>query len=440
MNETNYNLSDWQNEYISFEAQNAKDANTCIDNFIRACKEKRLVLWGANLKGKAFYKLFLEIGLDVDAFIDRNFAEICELNGVKVHSPTQISRLFPKNEVVIIGSVHHKNFNEIEKEYQNIAPDIPLYNGSSLQYALQSSVCIIKSESGELDLPNCAGCEKNKHLCPILRKHLISVKPSVKIRESGVKLCSIRAVVGTVCTLNCKYCADHIPYTKKEHRSFVPKEDVIADIYTLSNICEFITVVELIGGEPLLHPDLHDIIKSVQGIRNIGIVNIVTNGTVMPDDTLLDQLSNPYTVVNISDYSVNLKKEQRNQINMTEKALLDANIMVYRAKGHSWLSSLSFDEVESDVVMLTKRFNKCCFADAQRLYRGKLFRCVHQYAGYISGERCKLDSNNIVMIHKDSETLKNEIERFIELPYIDTCRYCEMPFDSIAVSAGVQIS
>ena len=430
-------LSDWQNKYNGYTAQQLSDADQCIDDFLRICKGKHLVLWGANMHGKTLQKLFGDIGLSIDAFVDRDFDSIKDLNGVEVLSPESLSSLFPKEDTLLIASVNMKNFYSVEKDLAQIAPDILLGNGFLLHYPLQSAVCLKKVETGNLEISHCSCCTKVNQTCPVLRKNLITHKPGARIRVGGAKNTLIGCIISTMCTLKCKHCVEHVPYITGDKRLFLPKEKIIEDIRVLAEAYEFATIMDFVGGEPFLHPDLPEIIENTRNIENIGIVNVFTNGTVMPGKELLSQLAKPYTTVYLSNYSKNLSTEQREKIIATEKALTDVGVMVFQAKDFSWFDTTSFDETNDDEDTLTNRYSQCILRDCYRLYDGKLFRCLHHYAGYITNNIPA--DKSVIRIHDSPETLVERLNKFAELPYAQACRYCEMPYNAKPVSSGIQL-
>jgi MoaA/NifB/PqqE/SkfB family radical SAM enzyme len=253
----------------------------------------------------------------------------------------------------------------------------------------------------------------------------------------GAGITLIGCILGSICSLKCKHCVEHVPYIAKENKRFIPKETILRDIQTLAAACEFVAVLDLVGGEPFLHPELPEIVSEVRKISNIGIVNVFTNGTIMPDKALLESLTMDFCTVDLSNYSKNLSVQQRERIINTEKTLVDAGVTMFRAKNFSWFDTLSFEKNDDSEELLKERYGKCGLRDCYRLYDGKLFRCLHHYAGYVTGN-IPLD-NSVVNVHEDNETLVERLNTFVSLPYIEACRYCNMPYKAQSVSSGIQL-
>src|ERR1019366_10775107 len=77
------------------------------------------------------------------------------------------------------------------------------------------------------------------------------------------------------CNLSCTYCNEYDDFSKP-----VPTETVIARINHLADLGT--VIVTLSGGEPLLHPDLDEIIRAMR--RRGLIAGMITNGYLLTPD------------------------------------------------------------------------------------------------------------------------------------------------------------
>src|SRR5919202_4869336 len=71
------------------------------------------------------------------------------------------------------------------------------------------------------------------------------------------------------CNLSCAYCNDYDNYSKP-----VPLDTMLGRLELLGNLKT--GVITLSGGEPLLHPDLDDIIRGIR--KNATLAGMITNG------------------------------------------------------------------------------------------------------------------------------------------------------------------
>jgi organic radical activating enzyme len=80
------------------------------------------------------------------------------------------------------------------------------------------------------------------------------------------------------CNLSCRACSHLSPVNPK---SFVDPAVVLRDLTALSRSYHA-TVVRMLGGEPLLHPDLPGVVDAVRRSRVCDSITVVTNGLLLP--------------------------------------------------------------------------------------------------------------------------------------------------------------
>lgn len=106
-------------------------------------------------------------------------------------------------------------------------------------------------------------------------------------------------IITSICTLRCKKCITLTPYQKNQHHtSFKVIKKSIQEFF---KVYDYIEHADLEGGETLLHPQLKEIIQEFYKYQSqFGELRILTNGTVVPDDDMLDflgELKNLFVIV-----------------------------------------------------------------------------------------------------------------------------------------------
>ena len=82
------------------------------------------------------------------------------------------------------------------------------------------------------------------------------------------------------CSLNCKQCAHFSPLAEK---SYLPVERYERDCRRLSELFRGeMSSILLLGGEPLLHPQITEIMRVTREAFPVGRIRIVTNGILLP--------------------------------------------------------------------------------------------------------------------------------------------------------------
>jgi len=110
----------------------------------------------------------------------------------------------------------------------------------------------------------------------------------------------------THCNLNCKGCMSLAPIIAKH---FVSTEDIANDLLQISKITnKTLRHLEMQGGEPLLHPNLTEIITIARKIFPYTHMKIVTNGLLLPkkEDAFWIACNNNNIEVSVTKYPINL--------------------------------------------------------------------------------------------------------------------------------------
>ena len=117
----------------------------------------------------------------------------------------------------------------------------------------------------------------------------------------------------TSCNLNCIFCSVDEGISSKKITDFVFEKDYLVD--GLKRLIEYKgTKVDICinpHGEPLLYADLVPLINDISKIKNVGIISIITNGTLLTESYIDDLKKAGLTQINLSINSLdpNLAKK-----------------------------------------------------------------------------------------------------------------------------------
>lgn len=246
-------------------------------------------------------------------------------------------------------------------------------------------------------------------------------------------------VITECCSLKCRDCSNLMQYYQCPEQ--LSSEDVIRD---LSRLFEAFRVRELkiLGGEPFVNQkvliEVLDYLSGEPGDK-VDVINIITNGTIVPREECLDAIkANPKTVVTFSNYG----KASSSQ---------DEFITVCKEKGirHTvidgsfyWLDfgrPVEYSESEEFV----KRQYKHCYnrKNCNTLFRGGFYSCPRQAHGIRLG-LIPDDGNGYVDLNdprlKSPDDLKKAVLGVVRRKEpIGACRYC-LNGKYIHVPRGVQ--
>ena len=125
--------------------------------------------------------------------------------------------------------------------------------------------------------------------------------PRIFVRRDGrvnIPYCEIGIVHG--CNLRCAQCSHFSPYRS----GLSTKEDIVGWLELWSQKIRP-NVINLLGGEPFLHPDLAEIIRESHRILPDTKIEITTNGLLLPriDSVIFEALREVNVKVIVSDHS-----------------------------------------------------------------------------------------------------------------------------------------
>lgn len=290
--------------YYSSHIENGEIARHVVNDFQKAFENKKVILYGAGCVGRDYILLFNEMHISIAYIVDKNWKEIQEIKGIPVKEPQILKDEENQENCVLIIACDRKIMPEIVDDLKKWEVNFShVVCGHDIHVLLQSSWCMLKAEnSGKIDLKNCYECTCLDNTCKSLCQYLKRVNGYDDEKVLGTeKVEMIGYLLSNVCTLNCKNCCESVPYMPKELKHFVPGRQVIQDIVKMSSACKFLILLEFIGGEPFLHPELTHILQEVLTIKNIGMVHVFTNGTVVPGDELCKTLSDKRITVYLSN-------------------------------------------------------------------------------------------------------------------------------------------
>ena len=438
-----------KNELIEAQIENFKNTNLVekkikiCDEIVESLRQKQIIIYGAGAAGKTLYDALELHDLIPYCFIDRRAKEIVKYKQVCVKTIDEIESC-SRDNVVIIVSVDPQLFKEYTSEIKNkLKEKFSNYEvvsyGRDLSFILKCLNCSLKLEQGgKFDIIDCINCGAESRGCEVFDNFLKNDRTVVDRKLKNEYNQFFGYIVGKNCTLKCKYCCELVPYFKE--RGFVDKETIIKDCKKLASASNFNMYIELVGGEPFLHPDLPEVLDELLKIQNVGYVKVFTNGTVPPNARLIKVLQNPRIVLMWSNYMDVLPENLLHRVEETRKILDEANIKYIFSYSQTWLDfSTGFERNTKTVEQLENDFKDCHIANCHRLYKGMLYRCPHAYAAVQLNKLVVTEENSININKYDTGELSEKLYDFKNLKYTEACKHCSLPYDANEVPAAEQL-
>jgi len=225
------------------------------------------------------------------------------------------------------------------------------------------------------------------------------------------------------CNLNCKGCSHFSPLADKEFMEIdVFEKDIarMAQLFGENNIWR----INLLGGEPLLHPQVNDFMKIAAKYFPNQRSQLTTNGLLLPtmSKSFWETCRETRTLIHISRYPVRVafsaleRKAQAEGVDLIIYPRKTAKIFrkdIYDLTGGQ-------DAQQSHSVC--ELFGYCC-----QLNRGKFYPCsisayFHHFNRFFD-LGIPLSSDNYIDIYKIQS--KEEFVKLITAP-VPCCKYCNM--------------
>lgn len=228
------------------------------------------------------------------------------------------------------------------------------------------------------------------------------------------------------CTLKCKKCAhacNYVPMSAKD----MPFDEMKRSADCFFENIDFVKEFVLIGGEPFLHKELADIIVYIGEAYRKQILRFVitTNGTIIPNDKILDLCKRYDVTIRISDYSITLPKLKM-QYKLLQKKLQGINTIIWDTDDEASWFDYGFESVGrgDDPDVLVDVFNQCR-TSCREIRKDKYYYCVMARS---VAENTRRDIGDGDYFDLSKEVDKKQLFEFemgySEKGYLDMCRFC----------------
>lgn len=229
--------------------------------------------------------------------------------------------------------------------------------------------------------------------------------------------------ITTKCTLNCKHCNLFIPY-HKEHVNF-SFDEMKRSIDLFFERIDFVTYFGLIGGETFLNPDLEKYIVYLgeNYRKQIGKITVITNGTIMPEQSLLEVIKKYDMYLSISDYSDVVPYGKK--IDALEKKVKEYEIDHYRNNSIIWTDfGFPSNPMKRTLEQLEEHLQSCR-PNWNALHGDRFYYCNVSWCAEQSGH-FKLQKDDYIELKMIDPMDKEACRKIVELSRGTSsfCRIC----------------
>ena len=359
-------------------------------------KNSQVVIYGTTVGGKIIYQCLQNVGIKVEFFCDRSnrYAEFC---GCPVKEPS-----------VLCDNKNYKVLNALTRSFDSVCQYMEqiqykeIYSCSILIKDKRVEDFIYDENEGEL-------------VADFLEKYPIYASSCRK----DICLPSLEVFITERCTLRCRDCSHLIP--RYQNAKDYNIEEIIGNLNKISKMVERISDLIILGGEPLLHKGLYQLLEWGYQQKCIGTLTIVSNGSVMPDEKLLSVMKETKARIRLSNYGKYSIKLNEIQFECRKRGIsCFINDELWTDMGRIYNHNYTKKE-------LTEIFTDCPFSYDLLLLKGRIYRCAH--VAHLNNlqiiNSCSHDSIDVAdIIDENINEKKQELREYMEVDYLEGCSYC----------------
>ncbi|MBR3621802.1 MAG: radical SAM protein [Selenomonadaceae bacterium] len=353
---------------------------------------KRFAIWGTGFAAKKAYRLLKAEGFDVAFFADRDINRQGQtLFNLPIKSPEALLTAADNGEinavVLAFRNVYFKETSALFKDYNDFELYvIPTYVQVFFDRYESMEKCLIKVE----------------HQKP-------------RIKQFDVNLVDH-------CNMKCRGCLRLSNLVKEPF--YADFNRMIKDFKRMKELFWGVERLKLMGGEPMLSPDLCDYIKEARRIFPDADIMVTTNALLINEDCkeLFKAMRENYVFFDISLYPPMEKR-----IAYVEDVLQSEGVWYFinHSKGNFYKVMSSNPDYDMD-----EAYDKCTAKNCHHLRDGKLSTCSRPQYAHIMNERYGVDIPtwdgvwDIYNLNMDLWELDAKLSKGFE-----ACKYCAPPHE-----------
>lgn len=268
-----------------------------------------------------------------------------------------------------------------------------------------------------------------------LQNKILQFKFKTDFRLSGKSsIPMLDFIITTKCTLKCAQCSSMMPFYNNETHYNETFESFKSNLDNLLKNVNKIYRFQLIGGEPLLNKDLPRMLEYAAKKKQLKVVQIVTNSTILPNDKLINAMKKfrHKCTVAISDYTSNLELKNLKLQEVLSK-FTRAGICTY-VVDYDWFARGEIKKEDRNIEELKNTMKACWQHKCTAYCDGELHLCSRSIA---IKRNLNPDLQDYVKV-QNNKNYSQEIINLFAKEYAEACDYCHTRTD-VKIPRGVQI-
>ncbi len=228
------------------------------------------------------------------------------------------------------------------------------------------------------------------------------------------------------CNLNCRGCA-HLSNVCSE--KYADKEAYLGDLKQIKKLYWGMQAIKLLGGEPLLNPEISDYVYETRAEFPEAFLYIATNGLLIPrmPGEFFEAVRKTYTIIMLSAYPPTMKMKDE-----IEQKLLMENISFFYTPEVNEFQKLRYATSKCiDRATAHKRCREAMPEPCVTLRDGKLYQCGLPYLEMMNekfGTEYKIEEGDVVDLYKETSGWEANKKLYEPIPFCEYCGICPETF------------
>lgn len=416
-------------DVVKFYDDAQKGLNVDEERFFQYIRSfSKVILWGCGNLGSKLGEYFQRRGIQVDCYWDMRWKTLGACNGIQVKEPFSESDSFSES-LVIVCITNAFIVPDIIKELKR--KDIAHLNGLNIYQAM-----LCPNNIRSFDIQEC----NRRPECNVAICKRMSYCLKEAHRDSGdLFLQTVDIYTTQNCSLGCKYCYIYENSYPLSKRINFPTDRILKDIDSISSAASYIKRMVAFGGEPFLHPDIDVIVERMASKKNIGVVNIISNGIFRVGKEKLSKLNHPNVRIDISNYTMTLEERLveiwKKNCELLKSLGLNVTIHTetpqWRKPGRLVANHLNENQL-IEKKSQCPNFNKSKASDFESdqtliVKNGKLYACQHCDTVHNLGIADFEQDYVKLSEHEEKSVVLKKIRKLLSEKYYGACDYCNPP-------------
>ena len=387
-----------------------------------------VVVFGAGRAGWYIMKVLDAYGVPIAAFCDNDPNKQTSYGSYPVRSPQDIAQEFADARV-LLGVFRPDSAATIQMQLENLNFTSVHFDMDAFLYTFFVKVAGRK----------CDGNILARSIYILFLNYQEDATHYGSTKDNFFVSPFVTSVITQKCSLRCRDCAQLIPYYEKPVSFSV--ESVVEDIRRYAKAFDVVPEISLHGGEPFLYPDLQRLCREVAAIPNIIFISFITNGTILPSDKTLRQLSACGADVHQSGGYGALSRHQDALIEAFRRHSIYSDIL-YCSTTEMWTQAPPYVRHSRSAVDNDEIYRRCMSSNVCcQIMNGELHRCPLSMHGMHQGLFPKDEKDFVLLRQEDgnADLIAESIRNFIcRNTALTVCDYCS-PEGGTLVAPAIQL-